>query len=277
MSVSVTKMMPEIGAEIAELSGDAFLDEQVAADCQAALEEHGVVVYRDANLDDAGLVAFSRLLGEVVVLKGGLDAHPEISTISLDPAKNKVAAVQRGTFLWHIDGTTDELPYKATLLACRDVSDDGSGATEFANSYAAYAALSEAEKAELAGLLVSFSFTTEQMRAIPGLSKEGCAAYERVAPKVHPLVWTHSSGRKSLLLGPTADSVVGWPPEEGRALLDRLLEWATQPRFVLRHHWRRGDLVVWDNTGVLHRALPYEPTSRRLLHRTTLAGEEAVA
>ena len=80
-----------------------------------------------------------------------------------------------------------------------------------------------------------------------------------------------------MLLGATAAEVVGWPRDEGRALLDRLLERSTQPQFVLRHHWRRGDLVMWDNTGMLHRALPFEPTSRRLLHRTTLVGEEAVA
>jgi alpha-ketoglutarate-dependent taurine dioxygenase len=66
-------------------------------------------------------------------------------------------------------------------------------------------------------------------------------------------------------------------PSDGQALLDRLLEWATQPQFVLRHQWRQGDLVIWDNTGMLHRALPFEPTSSRLMHRTTLVGVERVA
>jgi alpha-ketoglutarate-dependent taurine dioxygenase len=66
-------------------------------------------------------------------------------------------------------------------------------------------------------------------------------------------------------------------PVVGRRLLDGLLEWSTRPEFVFRHTWRRGDLVVWDNTGMLHRAIPYAPTSRRLLHRTTLVGELAVA
>jgi len=98
-----------------------------------------------------------------------------------------------------------------------------------------------------------------------------------VPARTHPLVWTRRDGRKSLLLGATAAEVVGWPAEKGRALLDRLLEWSTQPQFVLRHRWRRGDLVVFDNTGMLHHALPFEPKSRRMMHRTTLVGIEPVA
>jgi alpha-ketoglutarate-dependent taurine dioxygenase len=90
-------------------------------------------------------------------------------------------------------------------------------------------------------------------------------------------VWTHRDGRHSLLLGATAAEVVGWPSDKSEALLERLLEWSTQPQFVLRHHWHVGDLVMWDNTGMLHRALPFEPTSLRLLHRTTLVGVEPVA
>lgn len=74
-----------------------------------------------------------------------------------------------------------------------------------------------------------------------------------------------------------ASEIIDWPACEGAALLDHLLQWATQPQFVLRHQWRPGDLVIWDNTGMLHHALPFDPTSQRLMHRTTLVGEEAVA
>ncbi len=90
-------------------------------------------------------------------------------------------------------------------------------------------------------------------------------------------MWTRGNGRRSLLVGATAERVVGLSEAESRELLDRLLVWATQPRFSLRHHWHHGDLVIWDNTGILHRAQPYTAESHRLMHRTTLVGEEAVA
>lgn len=277
MAVTVTELAPAIGVEVAGLSGRHLVDRQVADDCLAALGERGVVVYRETHAEDEHLVAFSRQLGDVVILPMGTDeTHPEISKITRDPAKSPLAAYREGTFFWHIDGTTDELPTKATLLAARDVSDEG-GDTEFANTYAAYEALPAHEKEELDGVRVVHSFAAAQVLANPHASPKERAAWDRVPAREHPLVWTRRDGRRSLLIGATAGEVVGRSPEEGRALLDRLLEWATQPQFVLRHRWRRGDLVVWDNTGMLHRALPYSPSSRRLMHRTTLAGVEAVA
>ena len=89
-------------------------------------------------------------------------------------------------------------------------------------------------------------------------------------------MWTHRDGRKSLLIGATAGEIVGLSQQDGRAVLDRILAWATRSQFVLHHQWRVGDLVVWDNTGMLHHATPYEPTSRRLMHRTTLVGDEPI-
>jgi alpha-ketoglutarate-dependent taurine dioxygenase len=156
------------------------------------------------------------------------------------------------------------------------VSDEG-GDTEFANTYAAYEALPDEQKKELEGLRVVHSFTASQLLTNPDPSEKELAAWRRVPTREHPLVWTRRNGRKSLLIGASTDHIVGVPHDESRRLLDRLLEWSTQPRFTLRHHWSPGDLVIWDNTGMLHRALPYQPTSPRLLRRTTLVGEEAVA
>ncbi|GAA2438090.1 TauD/TfdA family dioxygenase [Actinomadura vinacea] len=277
MTVGFTPLKP-FGVEITGASGAQLVDRRAADECQAALDEHGVVVYRELDIGDEDLVAFSRLLGKVVVAKTGEHRHPEIATITLDPAKTNavLASYRQGNFLWHVDGLTDELPQKATLLTAREV-DDAGGDTEFANTYLAYQALPEAEKAELDGLRVLHSFAAAQARSNPDASAGERAAWEKVPSRVHPLVWTRRNGRKSLLVGATAGEVLDRPAEQGRALLERLLEWTTRPRFTLRHRWRRGDLVIWDNTGMLHRALPFEPTSLRLMHRTTLVGDEAVA
>jgi alpha-ketoglutarate-dependent taurine dioxygenase len=267
-----------IGLQVTGMTADRFAAADAAREAQRALDEHGVVIYREAHIDDDELLVFSRRLGTLVVQPTGEHRHPEIQTITLDPAKTNalLASYRQGNFHWHIDGATGAVPQKATLLTARAV-DPAGGDTEFANTYAAYAALSKAERSEIADLRVLHTFARAQSLANPDATDEQRAQWDRVPSRVHPLVWSRRSGRKSLLLGATADEVVGWPADRGRALLDRLLAWSTQSQFALRHTWRVGDLVVWDNTGMLHRALPFAPSSVRLMHRTTLQGEEEVA
>jgi alpha-ketoglutarate-dependent taurine dioxygenase len=89
-----------------------------------------------------------------------------------------------------------------------------------------------------------------------------------------PLVWKHRSGRKSLILGCTASHIVDMDLRASTETLVRLRDWATRPQFVYRHKWSVGDLVMWDNTGAMHRARPYDPDSGRMLTRTKLTGEE---
>ena len=278
MGHNVSELTPTTGVEFTGVPGGDLLDEKIAAQTLDALEHRGVVVFREAHATDDQLVAFARLLGEVVPLPMG--SHPkyrEIQKITRDASKSKLAAYREGTFHWHIDGSTDAVPSRATLLTAREISGDGDGDTEFANTYAAYEGLPEDEKRELDGLRVVHSFAASQLLVEPNPSEQERAAWDRNPSREHPLVWTHRNGRRSMLLGSTADTVVGRSPAEGRKLLDRLLEWSTQPQYVVRHTWQVGDLVVWDNTGMLHRALPYGPTSTRLMHRASLAGQEAVA
>jgi alpha-ketoglutarate-dependent taurine dioxygenase len=278
MGITMHELTSRTGLEINGVNGRDFLDRSVADGCLDALERYGVVIYRDANISDADLVAFSRMLGEVVIAPlGNLEDHPEISAVTRDASKSALAAYREGTFYWHLDGATDDVPEKATLLTAREVSYDGGGDTEFANTYAAYDALPDDEKAAIANVRVVHSLAAAQLLAHPDAPPEERATWNRRKPKTHPLVWTRANGRKSLLLGATAGEVVGMDQAEGRALLDRLLAWVTQPQFVIRHQWRKGDLAVWDNTGMLHRALPYTKDSRRLMHRTTLVGVEGVA
>lgn len=275
MSTSTTILTPSIGLEITGASGTDLVDPAAAETCLDQLSEHGVLVYRDLFIEDEDLIEFSRLLGDLVVVSTGEHARPEIQTITLHPetAARHLVPFRIANFHWHFDGTHDPLPQKATLLSAQEIDDAGAGGTEFASSCAAYDALPEATKAQLEELEVVHTLATALEKAHPEASEKERAVWNRIEPRVHPLVWRHRSGRRSLLIGSTAKEIVGMPPEEGRRLLDELLTQVTQPEFVLRHEWRRGDLVIWDNTLVLHRALPFEVTSPRLLHRTTIAGE----
>jgi alpha-ketoglutarate-dependent taurine dioxygenase len=278
MPVVITALGPHVGVQFTGLTGSELVDNLRAEECLKALDRYGVVIYRDAHISDQDLVAFSRLLGDVVANPTGEHELTEIATITLDPAKTdpRLAWYREGNFLWHIDGATDLLPQRATLLTARQ-TDPAGGDTEFATTYAAYELLSEAEKAAIDDLRVVHSFSAAQRRAHPDADEKAQAAWAAVPVREHPLVWHRRDGRRSLLLGATADYVVGWPEQEGRALLDRLLTWCTRPEFTLRHKWHVGDLVIWDNTGMLHHALPFAPTSLRLMHRTTLVGTEPVA
>jgi alpha-ketoglutarate-dependent taurine dioxygenase len=151
------------------------------------------------------------------------------------------------------------------------------GQTEFANTYAAYEALQTSEKDDVSRMRVVHTVEASQRAVYPDPSAEQLRGWRAFPPKTHPLVWTHRSGRKSLVLGTHASHIEGMPPEEGRKLIKRLMDWATQPHFVYRHEWKIGDMLIWDNTGTMHRVVPYDIASGRTMHRTTLLGEEALA
>ncbi len=107
------------------------------------------------------------------------------------------------------------------------------------------------------------------------IDQQGLDKYRGMAVEmVHPLVWTHRSGRKSIVLGTHADEVVGMSIPEGRSLLARLTEWVAQPDFQYRHEWQEGDFVIWNNCGAMHRVVPYDEASGRTMHRTTIMGDE---
>ncbi len=270
MKFTTIDLTPRIGSEI-RTDRETMLDGSAAAEFRRLLEQRGVIVFREANLDDRQQVAFARTLGEVTQL-----GENSIFKVTLDKSVNRSAEYLKGTFFWHIDGTTDDVPNLASILSARKLSAAG-GQTEFANTYAAYDDLPEPEKQYLAGLKVVHSLETSQRMINPAPTYAELKAWQRIAEKTHPLVWRHRSGRKSLVLGMTASHVEGMNLPEGRALLCRLTEWATQPQYVYRHEWRLGDLVVWDNTGTMHRVVPYPADSGRMMHRTTLVGEEALA
>ena len=201
-----------------------------------------------------------------------------IYRVSLDRTNRSSASYLRGTFAWHVDGCTpdgDEYPQMATVLTAKTVAEQG-GETEFASSYGAYEELTTTRRRVVRRLRVVHSLEASQRRVRSDPTPKQLAAWRSRPPHEHPLVWTHRNGRRSLLIGASADHVVGMDLDEGRALLDELLARATVPERVYRHEWSVGDTVIWDNRGVLHRAAPYDPTSGREMLRTTILGDEPI-
>jgi alpha-ketoglutarate-dependent taurine dioxygenase len=273
-TIETVKLTETVGAEVRGVDVDRLLhDEDLPPWTHHALEANGVLVFRDLHIDDAAQVAFSKRLGRVEVFGHG--EHPEIFLVTLDPAKNRSAPYLRGTFDWHIDGLTDDVPIMATILSAHGVADSG-GETEFASTYTAYDDLTPDEQERFGSIRVVHTIEAAQRRIVADPTPDQLAMWRARPAKEQPLIWRHRDGRRSVVLGPTADQIVGMEREEGHALLDDILARATAWHRVYRYDWRVGDLVIWDNRGVLHRALPYDPGSRREMHRTTLHGDEAI-
>jgi len=277
-TLAIDPLADTVGAEVLDVDADRLTADDGLADAVlAALDGHGVLVFRDVHLEAEAQVAFCRRLGTV---DASSPNHPVegIYVVSLDTTRNKSAEYLHATFHWHIDGCTpegDECPQMATVLSAKVVADHG-GETEFASTYAAYEELTDHEKERVERLRVRHSLEASQRKVHPEPSDEQLVRWRRRKTSVHPFVWTHRDGRRSLVLGASADHVVDVDVDEGRALLDDLLARATRPERVYRHSWSVGDTVIWDNRGVLHRAVPYDAASPREMLRTTVLGDEPI-
>lgn len=271
MALNVVDMTPAIGAELIIDKAD-LLSGAHAEEIRTLVRQRGVVFVRGAHLEEAEQLKVSHSLGKVQ--EAGKEG---LQNISLDKEISISADYLRGSFFWHIDGASDDMPNFAATLNPKKLTDPPAS-TYFANTYAAYDALPDAEKKQYDTLKVVHSLEASQRMVTPEPSYETIRIWQTHRPKkVHPLVWTHVDGRKSFLLGATADYVQDMSIEEGRALLTKLRDWATQPQFVYKHEWEYGDFLIWDNTGTMHRVDPYPVDSGRLLIRTTIDGEEQVA
>lgn len=270
MSFQAINLKDDIGAQI-RTDIETLLTPEIAQQVRELLVKRGVLVFKELNLSDEQQLQLTRLMGSLRE-----EGDKGIFKVTLDRKANVHADYLKGSFLWHIDGTHDDVPVFASLLSGRKLSKTG-GQTEFANSYKAYEELPQGMKDRIAGLKVLHSVELSMRRADIEVTEERLADWRRRPTKTHNLVWTHESGRKSLVIGCHASHIVNMERAEGERLLQELLEWTTQPRFMYRHEWSAGDLLIWDNTGVLHRAEPYPLDSGRMMHRTTLMGEEAFA
>lgn len=250
---------------------------ELAAQIHQALLDHQIVVVRGQALTKEQQYNFTLNFGE---LEEHVARHSDgryglvHSVTNLDRDGNPTGALDtRGNYFWHTDKSYHAVPSLMTMLHAVELPPEG-GNTQFANMVLAYRALPDSMKERLAGLRAIHSW--EASRLASG-SKPASEEEKRERPPVsHPIVRTHpETGEKALYMGThAAGGVEGLGAEEGRALLAELLTHATQPQFIYTHPWRQGDLIVWDNRALLHRALAnYEMGKhRRILHRTVVRG-----
>ena len=271
MAFETRDLHPCLATEIRTDTAD-LLSGKYAREIRALLEARLVLVFPKVNLDDDQQIAFSKTIGNYALEDGYYGNGGVTFRVSLDPKESERASALKSSFRWHLDGTTLEVPTYASIMSARRVAAVG-GQTEFSNTYAAYEGLSDADKGLIDGVFAHHSGWATQI----GMSLETTYAQYlnlRTRGADLPIVWRHRDGRRSLVIGASAEYVIGMTPQDGLGLLIRLCEWATQPQFVYQHQWSVGDLVVWNNTGTLHRALPYAEDSGRLMIKTRLAGEE---
>ena len=280
-TLTLSPLHPVFVAEVQGLDLRQPIDADLAAEIEAALDEFAILVFRDQVLDESQQMAFTRALGPVdmgllkvlqrrsrfkeagMIDISNVDLESQILTRD-DPRLITMLANQ----LWHSDSSFKQPAAKYSLLLACILPEQG-GETEFADMRAAYATLPDEVKAEIEGLVAEHSaFHSRIQLGDQQYTPEDLAKYPTVA---WPIVRTHpGSQRKTLFIGAHAAHIVGWPVPEGRLLLAELLEHATQPRFVYRHTWRPGDLVIWDNRAVLHRGRRYDLFRRRELRRSTV-------
>jgi len=262
---------PGIGSRILN-SKEELLSGEIATEIRELLEARGVLVFPQVGFTDDEQIAFTKTLGTYAPEGEG----EGVTKITLDVKENPSSAEYlKGSLYWHIDGTRNDVPILASLLSCKVPSPKGTGNTGFANTYAAYEALPEDQKAEIEGLRVAHGPWASLFYYEPEPSLAKLKGYQAIGEAELPLVWKHRSGRKSLILGCTAQRVIDVDALKSAQILVGLREWATSEPFSYSHEWEVGDLVIWDNTGTMHRAEAYDPTCGRMMHRTKLQGEES--
>lgn len=247
------------------------------------LRTRHIVVFRNQNLTEAGLEKFARRFGEFersVTQRADGTIAPAVHTITNLDAEGKPSATPytNSNYFWHSDRAFFKNGSAMVMLYGLEIPPAG-GDTQFANMILAYEGLSAEDRKLVDGLRVVHSF--EHMRN--NLMKRPLTDLERSqvpAPSVHPMVRTDpQSGKRSLFLGMYACEVEGMSPDESKALLKRVEEHATQPRYLYNHVWREGDFIIWDNLCLLHRAVPnFEMAQhRRVMMRCGIKSDLVVA
>ena len=286
MSLTTRKLHPLFGAEIVGIDVEG-VDEPTFKALVEAFDEYSVLVFRGRFLTDEQQIAFSRRFGplettirSIATQNGTPDHIANLSNVDAEnrliPAGDKRNLYNAGNQMWHTDSSFKKVPAHASLLSGREIPPEG-GETQFASMRAGYARLPEDTRRFLEGKIAIHSFVYSRGLVDDALMPPDHAA--QVPPVRQALVRANpANGRKAFYVGSHACEIVGMPTAEARALLRDLREAATRLELVYSHRWEVGDLVMWDNRCMLHRGRPWDESRyRRVMHRTTVAGEGPTA
>ena len=277
-ALEVRVLCPTFAAEITSVDLAAPITDALFDRIYDAFLAHQLLLFRDQQLEPGDQVTFARRFGSVqvhVMNQYHADGWPEIYYLSNLGADGKPTGKHpdRGTVHWHTDGSWARRTGQATLLYAVEVPAAG-GETRFASMYDAYEALDDTTKRRLGSLRAvhNLDFSRTRRHGEDLMTEE----QKKARPPVdHPIVRIHpETGRKCIFLGDHAWLVQGMPLEEGRQLIEDLNARVIDPERVYTHRWRPGDLVVWDNRCMLHKAEPYDVARQaRVMRRCTVVGE----
>jgi alpha-ketoglutarate-dependent taurine dioxygenase len=260
------------GAKLAQLSNAEWRA------IEAAFHAHGVLVFPGQHLSRAEQTAFGLRFGELDSLVAKTGTVP-ISNLrpdgSVRDAADPVLGILRGNEGWHTDSSYMPLAAKASILSA-EVPTARGGETEWADMRAAYEALDDGTRGRIEGFAAYHSLVYSQAKIGERAASALSYGSEGHAPPLRPLVKRHPiTGRRSLFIGRHAYGIPGLAPQDSERLLDELLAFACQPPRTFKHRWLPGDVAIWDNRCVLHRARPFDPAQPRVMHHTRIAGDPA--
>ncbi|HET9018738.1 MAG TPA: TauD/TfdA family dioxygenase [Acetobacteraceae bacterium] len=271
--MTVRRLAGAVGAEVSGVDLSRDLDEALVSGLRNIWLDHGVIFFRDQDLQPGRFLALARRFGRVIEYPflRGLDDHPEIiPVVKLEHERANFGGV------WHSDTAYLDVPPMATVLVAREVPPQG-GDTLFASQYAAYDALSAGMKRMLEGLrAVNTSSRADVSKTREDRLRESARSDARKEYAAsHPVVRTHpETGRKALYVNRAhTQNIEGMTEEESAPLLSWLFTHQERPEFTCRFRWEPGSLAFWDNRCVLHNPVNDYHGYRRVMHRITLAGD----
>jgi alpha-ketoglutarate-dependent 2,4-dichlorophenoxyacetate dioxygenase len=238
------------------------LDEGIHHALVSALDRYGALLFSGQDLDDGQMAAFGQQFGPLFNASAGFGVDRQIIRIgNLDeqgcllPENDRIRQANKANDFWHVDNSFSEPPALYSALLARIVPPEG-GETEFADARAAYDDLPEARRVALEGLVAEHSFI--HSRSLTGYTQFSDEQRAALPPRKRLLIKTNPrTGRKALYVSSHIARILGMEEDEGRDLVRELTEFATRSTYVYTHRWIPGDLVIYDNRAVLHRARPY--------------------